>query len=361
MPGGGAPGGPGQPGGVPGAGGPGGGFGGGERGGVGGFGGAPGGGLGGGFAPPGLKGQPAQIRLWDAATGKALAVCDTKIVPQAVRQQMGRGGFLGMSGGIFDVAFAPDGRTLASCLGSGEGGYVHLWDARSGRELLQMQLKFCPQAIAFSRDGTQLAAAGGLGALEVRVWDVTGLGGPATEVRLEAAQLPGLWADLAADNPAKALGAERALSSAAPALVLPLLKEKLKPAQASDEDMQRLAQLITDLESGQFKVREKASKELGSGGAAAVAALKHALKGNHTVEFQRRAEALLSKLKEQAVLTPEQERQQRALAVLEILGTAEARQLLDQLAAGVPEAWLTQQAQAARQRLLERNVGAPPR
>src|SRR5204862_492646 len=162
--------------------------------------------------------------------------CDTKIVPVAVRKQFGQGGSLGMTGGIFDVAFAPDGRTLASCMGSGEKGYVHLWDTRSGRELLQMKLKFCPQAIAFSRDG----------------------------------------------------------------------------------------------------------KELGNGGAAAAAALKHALKGSHTVEFQRRAEALLSKLKEQAILTPEQERQQRALAVLAILGTAEARQLLDQLAAGVPEAWLTQ-------------------
>jgi len=334
--------------------------GGGGFGGFGGQGGAPGGGRGG-FGGPGGKGRTAQIRLWDAATGKALVVCDTKIAPQAVRQQFGRGGFLGMSGGIFDVAFAPDGRTLASCMGSGEGGYVHLWDTRSGRELLQMKLKFCPQAIAFSRDGTQLATAGGLGALEVRVWDVTGLGGPGAEVRLEAAQLPGLWADLAADDAAKALGAERALSSAAPALVLPLLKEKLKPAQASDEDMQRLTQLIADLESAQFKVREKASKELGNGGTTAVAALKHALKGNRTVEFRRRAEALLSKLEAQGALTPEQGRQQRALAVLEILGTAEARQLLDQLAAGAPEAWLTQEAQAARQRLQERNVGAPPR
>jgi hypothetical protein len=307
-----------------------------------------------------MKGQTAQIRLWDAATGKALAVCDTKITPVAVRQQIGRGGTLGMTGGIFDVAFSPDGRTLASCMGSGEGGYVHLWDARSGRQLLQMKLKFCPQAIAFSRDGTQLATSGGLAALEVRVWDVTGLGGAGPAVRLEAAQLPGLWADLAEENAAKALGAERTLSAAAPALVLPLLNEKLKPAQASDEEMRRLTRLITDLESAQFKVREKAARGLSDGGAAAATALKHALKGNRTVEFRRRAEALLSKLEQQADLTPEQRRQQRALAVLEVLGTAEARQLLDQIAGGAPEAWLTQEALAARQRLRDREV-APPR
>jgi hypothetical protein len=84
---------------------------------------------------------------------------------------------------------------------------------------------------------------------------------------------------------------------------------------------------------------------------AAAAALKHALKGNHTVEFRRRAESLLRKLVEKADLTPAQRRLEHALAVLEILGTTEARQLLDQLASGVPGAWLTQEARAARQRL----------
>src|SRR5262249_39641605 len=152
---------------------------------------------------------------------------------------------------------------------------------------------------------------------------------------------------------------ERSLSAAAPALVLPLLREKLKPAQNSDEDTRRLSQQIAELESVQFKVREKASKDLSSGGAAAAVAPKHALEGDRTVEFRRRAEVLLSKLGEQADLTPEQRRQQRALAVLEFLGTAEARQLLDQLANGTPEAWLTQEAQAVRQRLRERD-GAPP-
>ncbi|HYT92788.1 MAG TPA: sigma factor-like helix-turn-helix DNA-binding protein, partial [Gemmataceae bacterium] len=316
---------------------------------------APGGG--GGIVGPGgfpggakPKAESARLRLWDVATGKALATCDTKMLPKPPRQPLANG-LVGFGGAIFDAAFSPDGRTLASCMGNAEEGYVHLWDTRTGREILHVKLKFIPQAVAFSRDGTQLAAAGGGGAFELRVWDVTGLGNSGEPVRLEAAQLPALWADLAAEDAAKAVGAERMLTSAAPALVLPLLKEKLKPVLVLDEEGRRVAQLIADLDSRLFKVREQAMQELRNAGMAAVAALRHALKANPTVEFRRRAETLLTHLEEKATLTPEQRRLQRALTVLELLNTAAARQLLEQLANGRPEAWLTQEAQAARHRL----------
>jgi hypothetical protein len=95
---------------------------------------------------------------------------------------------------------------------------------------------------------------------------------------------------------------------------------------------------------------------LSKAGAAAVAALRQALKRKPSIEVRRRAEALLTKLEGQLVLTAEQRRQQRAVAVLEILGTPEARRLLERLAGGAPGAWLTYQAQEGRQRLEERQA-----
>ena len=75
------------------------------------------------------------------------------------------------------VAVAPGRSTLASWLGSAEGGLVHLWDTRSGRQLLRVPVEFCPPAAAFSCDGSLLATAGGLGALRVRVWELPRPGG----------------------------------------------------------------------------------------------------------------------------------------------------------------------------------------
>jgi RNA polymerase sigma factor (sigma-70 family) len=317
-----------------------------------GFGGGGGGGIGfgGGQAPGDPK--TAQIKVWDVKTGKLLTTCDTKIAPVPFEKVFvagnGAGGGISVAGGVQDVAFSPDGRTLASCVASKDTGYIHLWDTRSGRQIAHLQVQFCPQAVAFSRDGNLLAAAGDVGPLEVRVWEVPGLGASAKALPLEPGQLGDLWRDLGADELGKALQAERTLASAPAKVVLPLLKEHLKPAGTTEES-RRIAQWISDLDSAQFKVREQAAAGLARGGMAAAAGLKQALQDKRTVEFQRRAEKLLHQL-EDTQLTEEQRRQQRALAVLETLDTAEARQLLDQLAQGAPEAWLTQQTRAIQQR-----------
>jgi len=47
----------------------------------------------------------------------------------------------------------------------------------------------------------------------------------------------------------------------------------------------------------------------------------------------------------------------RAVAVLENIGSAEARRVLTSLTRGTPEAFLTQQSQAALWRLARRNEG----
>jgi hypothetical protein len=105
--------------------------------------------------------------------------------------------------------------------------------------------------------------------------------------------------------------------------------------------------LIADLDSAEFPVRKAALRELEKVGADAEPALRRALKGTPSTEVRRRVTGLLERLS--GVPSPEL-RRGRALQVLELVGTPEARRLLESLARGAPEARLTQEAEAALRR-----------
>ena len=83
-------------------------------------------------------------------------------------------------------------------------------------------------------------------------------------------------------------------------------------------------------------------------------ALRQALAKPASLEFRRRLEQLLGKL--EGVPDADQRRKLRAVAVLELAGTAAARELLAALSGGAPEARLTRESQAALQRLGKRTV-----
>ena len=94
-------------------------------------------------------------------------------------------------------------------------------------------------------------------------------------------------------------------------------------------------------------------QELAKVGADAEQALRRALEGRPSAEVRRDATALLSRIP--AVLpSPEDLRRGRALPVLELVGTPEARRLLETLSRGAPESRLTQEASAALRRLERR-------
>ena len=111
-----------------------------------------------------------------------------------------------------------------------------------------------------------------------------------------------------------------------------------------------ISQLIADLDSDEFAVREKASVGLETEGKRVEFALRQALEKVPSLEVTRRIERLLSRL-ESAKTSPERLQMSRAISVLERIGTTEARRLLRWLSRAAPEAAQTREAKEAIRRL----------
>jgi WD40 repeat protein len=89
------------------------------------------------------------VRLWDAASGKELAVCK------------------GHESYVTSVAFSPDGKTIVS---ASWDKTVRLWDAASGKELTVFKgHENYINSAAFSPDGKTIVSASGDDT--VRLWD----------------------------------------------------------------------------------------------------------------------------------------------------------------------------------------------
>jgi hypothetical protein len=277
--------------------------------------------------------EDAFVRLWDARTGAELC-----------RHE-------GHHGACGAIAFSPDGKLVASATGSLAwlDNSVHVWEAATGRLIRKFVGHHSDVgSVAFSPDGLTLASGGGDST--VLLWDITGRradgrwhGQPPSPRQLDAC-----WTALADADAGKAYDAVWALSASAEQ-ALPLLGKHLSPVPRADEKV--VARLIADLESDDFRVREKATEELGRLGEAAAQPLRQVLQKKPAAEVRRRLQPLLEQARD---WTPERLRQHRAIQALEHIGTPEARELLRTLAGGAPEARRTEDAQAALRRLTTR-------
>jgi hypothetical protein len=142
---------------------------------------------------------------------------------------------------------------------------------------------------------------------------------------------------------------------AAPERVVPLLASKLSPAAPASE--QELRKLLTELDSSSYERREAASRRLVELGDLAEPGLETTLKANPSSEKRRRIEQILGMPR--VVRVPEKLRAIRAVEVLERIGNAEARRMLETLAGGASEARLTREARTSLERLDRRPVAAP--
>jgi WD40 repeat protein len=224
---------------------------------------------------------------------------------------------------------------------------VRVWDVITGKELASFKGHTAPiNAVAFSPDSKLLASASA--DTTALIWDLSKLERTAPAAKkLQPAELEEGWQALALADGNKAFAAICDLT-ASPAEAIAWIKDKVKPAVTVD--MKTIESLIVQLDDNQFKVRDKAAKDLNNIGEQIVPALEKALEGNLTLETKRRIEELRDRLSSR-VLQGDRLRNYRAVEVLERIGTPEARQVLQTLADGAPDVLLTTSARAALERV----------
>ena len=305
--------------------------------------------------------------------------------------------YAGADGGLNWSDLTADGRTVAA---STAGGSIYLWETATTKPRLVLKNAGYTTCLAFSPDGRFLAVANdGLHRLTVGdrtvehtenrtvvrllnsytgreihrfpghtgnvnrlswlsndrllstsqdasglIWDVA-----AVRSKLPTDSLSAANAERAADALGGPDGAaayqEMARLVASPATAVTALRTRLKPVPAADSV--GVSDLIADLDSPQFAVRDRAGAQLARFGDGVEGALRRALDGKLSAEARDRVERLLSGLKAPG----ERLRQVRILEVLERIGNAEARALLTEVAGGADGAWLTREAAASLARL----------
>jgi WD40 repeat protein len=277
------------------------------------------------------------LHFWELATGKERLTIQG---PESGNQHR-----------FVKLAFSPDGRTLATTRGDRT---IQLWDVATGKEILRRPggdaTVYC---LAFTADGKFLAS--GHADSTILLWDLTPTSPPARpSARAEAKDLDAWWADLASAEARKVHAAVWSLI-AVPQQAVPRLATLLTPA--SSAPAATLRQLLEDLDSDEFARREAAARKLADLEERAFPALREALRANPSAEKRRQIEALLSA--PSVVRSPATVRGLRAIEVLEQIGTPEAKEVLQRLSRGTPEARLAQEAKATLERLARRPAVKP--
>jgi RNA polymerase sigma factor (sigma-70 family) len=247
------------------------------------------------------------------------------------------------------IAFTPDGRGLVVT----DVADITRWELSTRKAAVRHKApgRFSgsygsafASSLVVTPDGTR--AVTGQTDTTALVWD---LGPPPRRaVKLTDADLAAAWAELGAGDAEKGYAAVWALADAG-AAVVPFLAARLEPAAAPAAD--RVRKLIAQLGAENGADRAAADRELRTFGDAIAPALRAAAKVGTPVEQLRRLDALIAAAGDPILGAGDRLRAVRAVAVLESVGTGEARALLGRLAKGAAEARLTREAAAALKRL----------
>jgi WD40 repeat protein len=307
------------------------------------------------FAPDGrtlaTENADRTLTLWEVASGQERAQLGKPPAsppPEPTRDRVVRvTATNSVPPALQTLAFSPDGRLLA-CR---NGNQVEVWDLLTHREVKRFQgHEGKVEAVTFTADGKTVAS--GSSDTTILLWDVGSLKTetPPRVAELPARELEELWADLAGDHAGKAFQSMQKLATA-PRQVVSYLRGQLKPAAAVDPN--QVERWIADLDSEKVSVRKQAEGELEKLGDRARLALEKVLTGQPSLETRKRVDALLETATS-GMLAGEPLRLVRAVELLEQLGTPEARQILEALARGAPGALPTRHAQASLDRLAMR-------
>jgi WD40 repeat protein len=249
------------------------------------------------------------------------------------------GRLTGHKGTIKSLAFSPDGRLLGS---GGEDGAVRLWESATGQQrecFLGHRGAVC--SLCFAQGSKRLVS--GSGDTTALLWDVWRT---ATRPR-GAGSYEQRWRDLADRDARRAFEAARWWLGSGAAGTRQM-EARLRPVPPADG--KRLARLLAEVDSGDFQVREAASRGLEEMGERIEPDLRRVLDGKPSPEARRRLERIVEGLQNRGQ-SREDLRAGRALEVLEQMATAEAEGVLRRLARGAPGARLTREAAAGLRRL----------
>ena len=224
------------------------------------------------------------------------------------------------------LVFSPDGHWLAACVA---GSTLLIWDAVMGEIVSERDSPgVVLTSIDFTPDGRRVLTASSDGTAVLRDLAPVGLK-PADS-----------WRALSEDGPTAYAGLwSLARDQNGPAT----LRAKLPPIPRLGE--RDLARLIDNLDSPRHAVRERASRALNDQGRAAIQALQTALTRTNSAESAARLEKLIPAA--DRGFTSQEITHRRAVKAMSLAGTAEARELLAEWAAGAPGAVLTDEAKAA--------------
>jgi RNA polymerase sigma factor (sigma-70 family) len=251
-----------------------------------------------------------------------------------------------------EFGFSPDNRTLFC----GYGNLIHVIELASGKTRAVLNGHRAEiSVLRITADGKTLIS--GSADTTAIVWDLTGLRtGKIRDQRLTDAEFDADWATLAGEDAQKAYDALRAL--AAPSSNgAQYIRQRLQARKAPEKRV--LDALIADLDSAQFVVREKAKCELEKLGDGALPSCRAALREPISTDVRRLLETIVAKC-ELAQREPRGEnlREARAIEALESNAGLQAREILEVLAAGLPEARLTIDAKSSLARLARRSAGS---
>jgi hypothetical protein len=295
------------------------------------------------FAPDGRSlavVSEGRVFLWEMATGKQRSLLGR--IPITNEQ----------SDDVFPacVDVSTDGRLVAvGC----PNGAVRIWEVVSGIELPPLAGHMgAVRAVRFTSDGKNLLSVGF--DRQLMTWPTAELRPWTPEKKaLPPEKLGQLWDALLSNDARTLYGAVQNLA-ARPEQSLAFLRNRLSPVPAIPAD--KVSKLLETIANGDYNSRKRAILELRGLGELALPKLREEA-DKHYDELTR------SLLEEMSSRYPTREQQQllRAVDVLEVMNTDEARKLLKELAGGAKESMLTMAAQAAHDRLKGPAAGADER
>lgn len=222
---------------------------------------------------------------------------------------------------------SPDGRWLAIiAVGRGHFDEIDIWDTLTGRHAANWKCESLSQVIptrmAFSPDSSILVTAG----KAALVWEIASLHKPALNEALDTLKLVQLWNDLNGDAKTAFQAIQKLVAS--PDSATTMIAKSLLPVPRGA--LQNVDAILGKLDSPQFADREKAVQQLTELGPAAKGAIERFLTGSPSPEARQRATRIA------ATFAAAIKRNDRAMEILELIGTPAARALLERLADGVP-------------------------